>query len=393
MKHSELDSTDVSTSAERFAGQNVRGSTLSYAEYRRSRFFPSLDGIRCFCILAVLWHHSMAQVLPWQFFDRGFLGVDMFFILSGYLIVTLLLREKDRYGSISLSAFYARRTLRIFPIYYLLVFGTGVVTLFLSEDSATRRATNEIFGYAVTYTMNFAPASESVYSHLWSLSIEEQFYLLWPLAEKRLARTAMAPLLLLLFGLVVLADTGAFHGHETDGLPWRLLIRGPFANAIVWGVLLAHLLHDPAWYERIRRMLRWRWSSVLILVLLLSVLAIPGQRHPWPALATHVLMTLFLAACLVRPRNPLAPILNFKPIAYVGVVSYGIYLYHMHVRHFCVALMHSFGAASPWLTFVLMTAASIGVASLSYHFLELPILAHRSRFVRTEAGRPAANAK
>jgi peptidoglycan/LPS O-acetylase OafA/YrhL len=128
-------------------------------------------------------------------------------------------------------------------------------------------------------------------------------------------------------------------------------------------------------------------------VLLLSVLAIPGQRHPWPALATHVLMTLFLAACLVRPRNPLAPILNFKPIAYVGVVSYGIYLYHMHLRHVCVALMHLFGTASPWLTFVLMTAASIGVASLSYHLLELPILAYRSRFVRTEAGRPAANAK
>jgi peptidoglycan/LPS O-acetylase OafA/YrhL len=102
-------------------------------------------------------------------------------------------------------------------------------------------------------------------------------------------------------------------------------------------------------------------------------------------------MTLFLAACIVRPQNPLARLLNFRPIAYVGVISYGIYLYHMHVRHVCVALMQRVGVESPWVTFVLMTTASIVVASLSYRFLESPILARRSRFARTVAGRPETN--
>ena len=93
----------------------------AHDRYLGTRTFASLNGVRGLCILAVLWHHAGGG-LHAQLFERGFLGVDMFFVLSGFLIVTLLLRERDRTGGISLKNFYARRTLRIFPIYYLVLF-------------------------------------------------------------------------------------------------------------------------------------------------------------------------------------------------------------------------------------------------------------------------------
>ena len=91
----------------------------SFASYRETRFFASLDGLRCFCILLVLWHHSPAFVAldrPDGILGRGFTGVDFFFVLSGFLITTLLLREEDRDGRFSLRGFYRRRILRIVPV-------------------------------------------------------------------------------------------------------------------------------------------------------------------------------------------------------------------------------------------------------------------------------------
>ncbi|MGB2610895.1 MAG: acyltransferase, partial [Isosphaeraceae bacterium] len=95
--------------------------TEAHEQYLGTRTFASLNGVRGLCILSVLWHHAPGG-LHALILERGFLGVDMFFVLSGFLIVTLLLRERDRTGSISLKKFYARRTLRIFPIYYLVLF-------------------------------------------------------------------------------------------------------------------------------------------------------------------------------------------------------------------------------------------------------------------------------
>src|SRR5262245_42024739 len=100
-----------------------------YDEFRSRKTFASLDGIRCLSIVAVIWHHSVVGV-PWlPGTERGFLGVDMFFVLSGFLIVTLLLRERDKTGAISMREFYARRALRIFPPYYALL---AVLTVYFA---------------------------------------------------------------------------------------------------------------------------------------------------------------------------------------------------------------------------------------------------------------------
>jgi peptidoglycan/LPS O-acetylase OafA/YrhL len=102
---------------------------MSHATYRTTKHFASLDGVRCCCILAVIWHHCPHPPSPANVLERGFLGVDMFFVLSGFLIVTLLLRERDRSGRINLKNFYVRRTLRIFPIDDLQLFVLALAML------------------------------------------------------------------------------------------------------------------------------------------------------------------------------------------------------------------------------------------------------------------------
>jgi peptidoglycan/LPS O-acetylase OafA/YrhL len=109
-------------------------STSAYETFRRTKTFGSLDGVRASCIFAVLWHHSPHPPTAVPILGMGFLGVDMFFVVSGLLIVTVRLRERARAGSISLKNFYARRTLRIFPIYYMVVFGmTGLGFRFIAR--------------------------------------------------------------------------------------------------------------------------------------------------------------------------------------------------------------------------------------------------------------------
>src|SRR5688500_8977594 len=117
----------------------IRPPAVSHDAFLRTRHFGSLDGVRCFSILAVVWHHTDHSWVGAAWAGRGFLGVDMFFVLSGFLIVTLILREKDRTGTISLKDFYVRRTLRIFPIYYgLLLVLAALYGISKPDDDDTR---------------------------------------------------------------------------------------------------------------------------------------------------------------------------------------------------------------------------------------------------------------
>src|ERR1700724_4707970 len=102
-------------------------ATRAYREFRKTTGFGSLDGLRAFSILAVIWHHAGTANNSWRLLDRGFLGVDLFFVISGFLIVTLLLREQSSIGEISLKKFYIRRTLRIFPLYYGVILFLAVI--------------------------------------------------------------------------------------------------------------------------------------------------------------------------------------------------------------------------------------------------------------------------
>src|SRR5262245_44922164 len=151
----------------------------SYETYRDTKVFGSLDGLRCLSIVAVVWHHAAGSMIDHPLLRHGHLGVSLFFVISGFLITTLLLRERDRFGDISLRLFYARRSLRIFPLYYTVLLAYVLLAwLFESGSRFGQQFFHSLPAY-MTYTSNWFVKMEDervIFYFAWSLAAEEQFY-------------------------------------------------------------------------------------------------------------------------------------------------------------------------------------------------------------------------
>ena len=379
-----------------------------YAEFRDTAYFPSLNGIRAICALMVLKIHTDWSVpgAP-RIFDCGFLGVDMFFAISGFLIVTLLLREREATGRIDLKQFYVRRTLRIFPIYYLLV-GFLLLLAVVTYGHSTRTWDDYKWSFPVflLYLQDAVPIFMGVLFHTWSLSMEEQFYLVWPSVERFLRRAWIVPVLALLIAVNEMFNFRVFDNWIVDVYGPQGLHRPLFLitfSPILLGVLAAHVMHDPRSGRIAAAALGNRWMPPLLMVLATLVgqyaaeLRGPGQSvvlRGLPYTAVHVLFCLALVAMVVNPRGIFSRTLQSRPLAYLGSISYGIYLYHTMILwlidRVCTPRHIHLG---PFALFVLVSALSICVAALSFRYFETPIMRSRHRkraaaVVATEA--PAA---
>lgn len=178
--------TDIADNQDRHA---------AFKAYRDTTRFGSLDGLRFLCILAVLWHHSPLTPIyldQLQLAGRGFAGVDFFFVLSGFLITTLLLREEAEKGGFSLRGFYWRRILRIVPVYFLVV--TLVAVYFIGWKGQGQWS--ELLPYYYLFLSNFLVGDIPLLDPTWSLAVEEQYYLIWPLTLLILPRRWVAPVLI-----------------------------------------------------------------------------------------------------------------------------------------------------------------------------------------------------
>jgi peptidoglycan/LPS O-acetylase OafA/YrhL len=362
----------------------------AHQTYLGTRTFGSLDGVRGLCILAVIWHHA-APDLPGLFFTRGFLAVDMFFVLSGFLIVTLLLRERDRTGAISLRKFYARRTLRIFPIYYLILFGILFLYLVMKPGSTTARSYFAAFPFLLTYTSNWVQIPTANFGITWSLATEEQFYLGWPLVEKLLKPLGVALVLALVIFVNELINYGVLDHWLTAiyGENFELPILDATFTPIALGVLLAHLLHGPKGFGRLFPLLGRPWSFLIFGGMALALIVL------WPAdisgsgrLLIQLSMMLFLGSIVIREDHGARPVLTFRPLAYMGVISYGIYVYHMWAIHPLRIGFAKLGWNPASFTFFFSAIlASMLVAGLSYRFIEKPLLKLKTRFASDAKGR------
>ncbi len=343
---------------------------IDHAEYRARRTFGSLDALRAFSIVAVIWHHTAAHP-DFEPSTRGFLGVDLFFVLSGFLIVTLILRERDTTGTISLRDFYIRRSLRIFPIYYLLL---GAFALaFWVKPGANAEPYFQALPYYLTYTANWTHIA-TIMSVAWSLAAEEQFYLVWPPIERYL-RKLWLPVLVVLLVINQLINFGLIWESLGD-----LEILQVTFTPILLGVLLAHVLHDPRGYRIMGRVLGSRGASLVTFVLVIGLsTAIPGDVSGLPRLLIHLAMVALVASVVIREDHLLTPLMRTRPLLSIGMVSYGMYLYHTVVRH---VVFEVFGEAIPslFLKFVLTTALTWVIAKLSFHLIEKRFLALKHRF-------------
>jgi peptidoglycan/LPS O-acetylase OafA/YrhL len=345
----------------------------SHAAYLGTRTFGCLDGLRAISILAVVWHHAF----PLSAHGRGFLGVDLFFVISGFLIVTLLLRERERRGAISLRAFYMRRCLRIVPLNWLVILALWAGTSFTLGDEAAK--VRHDVAPALLYLANWLPM-QSMLQITWSLAAEEQFYVVWPLVERWL-RPAATCIWGALTGVSIVLVFGHAHLGWWPGLP-EMLAQTTFVP-ILLGVGLAHLLHGKRGFARVQPLLGARWSAPAVLLLAIGALfVLPADLAGLPRVSLHALFAALVAACVVREDNGLRWLLTNRALARIGAVSYGIYLLHHVGLHVVRVLAHGFAWWGPWLDFVAGAFVTWTMAEISFRTLERFFLSLKDRWVR-----------
>ncbi|RWR29838.1 acyltransferase [Sinirhodobacter populi] len=358
-------------------------ATEGFDAWRARSHFAGLDGLRFFAILAVLFVHTppLANMLaPYsRIFTRGFLGVDFFFVISGFLITTLLLREEDRKGRISLRGFYWRRALRILPLFLLVVTMVGGYYVLVKREAGTA----ELWPFYYVFLSNFLSHHIPTLSPTWSLAVEEQYYMLWPLL------LIVAPRRWLLAGIVGFALL--YVVMITTGLAYRTWEVGPLLlrfskltyTAILLGAGLAILLHRRESFARLWPLLGWRWAPVFwTVVLLVEFATFPKTIIGLPQLIIHLTMTAIIGSVVIREDGPQMPVLRFPPIVRIGVVSYGIYLLHLLADHIASALVgRLFGGIEGYLAIYVLLFWGLAwiFAEISFRFYERPFLALRHK--------------
>jgi peptidoglycan/LPS O-acetylase OafA/YrhL len=313
-----------------------------------------LDGLRGIAILVVLGAHTG---VPGFAAGGGGAGVTLFFVLSGYLITSLLLAEKDRAGRVDFRAFYIRRALRLFPALaaVLVVVAILLVAGLLPEDARADTDYRIVFLSVIGYVANWAAVagqSIGILGHTWSLAVEEQFYIVWPallLVGLRLGRSWLALIVLVLIFLDVpyrvLLDLNGGFLHVFVGTDSR-------GDALLLGCVLA--------------LLEIRWHPVVGIAGLTGIGLLAASWPPNAGLGTQVLLipaaaiagTLAVAGC--------PTILAWRPLAFIGKISYGLYLWHGLVIWWYW----------PWPVEVLL---SIAIACVSYSVLERRFLRLKDR--------------
>ncbi|MHC5537469.1 acyltransferase family protein [Singulisphaera rosea] len=346
------------------------------------RRIRELDGLRGLAALTVVGFHLSPQLLPY-----GWAAVDLFFVLSGFLITSIVLSQMDEPHF--LRTFYIRRGFRIFPIYYL-----TLLLLVVLEHPNLRQWLPFAF-YVQNAPFYLEPVSSlggKIFSpswldmdHTWSLAVEEQFYLIWPGLLLLVGRCRLRPIALgCILGSIV---------ARLLGYPHSLLITR--CDGLALGALLATMGNREASHDDPRvRVFDWRWLyvSAAVLVALLGVLAFGWWtgRYQLPlsylleAPAIEVLavglISLLIVAIVVEfsGRQALAP-LRWKPLRGLGTISYGVYLYHFPIIHYTFAVLPR---ATPgyWMVgMVISLTATLALSILSWHLVESPILKLKDR--------------
>ena len=305
------------------------------------RHVTALDGIRGVAVLAVVAFHTGQ---PWA--RGGFLGVDVFFVLSGYLITTLLLVEWSRTGSIGLGGFWARRARRLLPALLLVLVGVGLYALLFAREADVRGIRHDALatvGYVANWRFIFAKAGyfdafavPSPLRHMWSLAVEEQFYVVWPVTALVLLRRFRTPRALLAVAALgsvasIIAMSMLFHpGRDPSRAYYGTDAR---AHTILIGVIVAVLLLGRAHTAPRSRSRPLEVAGLIGAAFLVwACVSVDGQRaflyRGGSALVAMATAAVIASVVTTTFPHPLARILSLRPLAFVGQISYGLYLWH-----------------------------------------------------------------
>lgn len=350
-------------------------------------YLPGLDGVRAIAILGVLLYH-----LDFDWMPGGFLGVDVFFVLSGFLITTLILEELDRSGRVDFRAFYLGRARRLLPALLLMLAVVAIACAVVYRDAAwqfTRDALASVFyvtnwWYIVQEVSYFeAIGRPPLLAHLWSLAVEEQFYLLWPaLAAALFLRWRRRGVLIVAIALALLSTVWMLVLAVSQGMPeFADPSRAYFgtdahAMGLLIGAALACVWRPGRLRADIPSGARIAVTTVGVgaLVIVGWSYAAVGEFSPGLYRGGFLLLALVVAvliAAATHPASPLGPLLGRQPLRWLGQRSYGIYLWHWPV--FMVLRPGLDTPLDGSALVIVRLGLTLAIAEVSYRFVEMPI--------------------
>lgn len=376
---------------------NIFYSDLDPAEGQPKFLLRGLDGVRALAVLLVLVYHYWPQYLP-----GGMIGVDIFFVISGYLITALLLREGAYRGKVDLPKFWVRRLRRLVPALVLLVLVVSSLSLLVGPDARVGLG-RQVLG-AATYTSNwlliwagndyFNQTSPELFTNLWSLAVEEQFYLFWPIVlvlafmflpswrQRRAVPAALGLLSLALAAGLAWAGAGTARlYYGTDTHLFGLMLGVLLAFALPWSMyppadsrLYAHMGWGRGPLGLVRMILGWVCLALIFPLAFFLQEQNAALFMPWGLLASSLLGLGLIQALLPDLQGAgsraLRGLLSLAPLRWIGQRSYGIYLWHWPLWVLAHYLLGP--NLAPWVGFALILLTFV-VAGLSYMYVEEPV--------------------
>jgi peptidoglycan/LPS O-acetylase OafA/YrhL len=350
---------------------------------RRLGYSPPLDGVRGVAVLVVMIFHATQTISP----RGGFIGVDVFFVLSGFLITSLIVQEYDRFSSLNFKNFYIRRFLRLGPALLLFLFAFCVASVILvSHSKAKSNMVDALIAlfYVANWARVFGIHPPDYLGHTWSLSIEEQFYLLWPVTlvamlrmwkNRWLVTLAACLLALASWGLrIYLTLGGAGIDRLYEGLDTRadsLMIGSALGIALASGLLSATVKNALSRWLSLAGLL----ATAVLVYVCLNVGFTDRQMYYWIFFAVELATAVLILHLLVNRGGPLHWLLSLRWIVWIGSISYGLYLWHYPIFRWMQDAKYTstdviiYGSL---VTFVLAVS--------SFYLMERPLLKLKKRF-------------
>lgn len=364
---------------------------MSETPSQRSHF-PALDGLRGIAILLVVFYHNFGFIRQSYF---GWLGVDLFFVLSGYLITSILLKEVGKKGFP--GNFYRRRILRIFPLYYLTLVLFLVVFPLLGLFRTELRYFLDNQVWLWTYLQNWLyslqlTADAKLLTHFWSLAVEEQFYLFWPFVILWVRSPRKLLFIMLGLLLIVLAGRSALWFWQVEDLNYTTLYTFTRIDGICIGSILALLLqYRPRLVEKHMALIVSMLAGLNFLFYFLNRANAGG--YPYFAFIGYttfaVLFALLVHEVVTTPDTTLVNrLLSFSPLRFFGKISYGFYVFHWPVFFLLNAPLTKYLYAEQHLQLgyarviaaLCSTLLALGISWLSYRYFESYFLKRKSRY-------------
>ena len=355
----------------------------------KSKYLPSIDSLRALAVLAVIIYHVDVNYLP-----GGFLGVDLFFVLSGYLISSLIIKEYRKTGSLNLYNFYIRRARRLLPaVYFMITIGLVVMVLF-NEVLLRKSHLDAIFGYI--YSSNWwyifhkldyfdSFGAQSPFKHLWSLAIEEQFYMIFPLLfllinrkkkskdgtyklNKNFLYVVLGLILVSLIAHILLFDINNISRiyFGTDTRAFSLLIG--VVGAILYPMEKLHAKVTP------QQNIMYSVVSLVSIATLITVMIYTSEYNTWLYRGGFLLVAIIGLIVIIssgKQHTLMSRLLSFKPIVFIGKISYSLYLWHFPILVLTTPVSE---IGNPNIIFVILRVIlTFALATASYVFVETPI--------------------